>query len=177
MSITLEKTLAAAPITTRGQPTQLSADGKGERITYAVGLRPSKISHKLQTNRYLSQANLSSSAPSTIPLAPSNTPATQPLRPSRASPPQASTLHPVTSLVQSVSGMQWALRTQRGTITSSLDASMTLPGTATLNVLSLWVMDVKGLVTALLRTQETLWERSADIPRLSTLCRSDNKDL
>lgn len=45
MSITLEKTLAAAPITTRGQPTQLSADAKGERITYAVRLCPLPLSH------------------------------------------------------------------------------------------------------------------------------------
>jgi hypothetical protein len=36
MSIRLEKILAAAPATTRGQPTPLSADSKGERITYAV---------------------------------------------------------------------------------------------------------------------------------------------
>lgn len=36
MSISLDKILAAAPATTRGQPTQLSADSKGERIVYAV---------------------------------------------------------------------------------------------------------------------------------------------
>lgn len=36
MSITIDKILAAAPITTRGQPTQLSCDAKGERIAYAV---------------------------------------------------------------------------------------------------------------------------------------------
>lgn len=42
MSITVEKILAAAPITTRGQPTQLSCDAKGERIAYAV--RPSPTS-------------------------------------------------------------------------------------------------------------------------------------
>ena len=36
MSIVVEKILAASPATTRGQPTQLSADPKGERITYAV---------------------------------------------------------------------------------------------------------------------------------------------
>jgi WD repeat-containing protein 1 (actin-interacting protein 1) len=36
MSITLEKILAANPATLRGQPTQISADAKGERITYAV---------------------------------------------------------------------------------------------------------------------------------------------
>lgn len=39
MSITLEKILAAAPVTTRGQPTQLSADAKGERIAYAVSVQ------------------------------------------------------------------------------------------------------------------------------------------
>ena len=38
MSITIDKILAAAPVTTRGQPTQLSCDAKGERIAYAVGL-------------------------------------------------------------------------------------------------------------------------------------------
>lgn len=37
MSITIDKILAAAPVTTRGQPTQLSCDAKGERIAYAVG--------------------------------------------------------------------------------------------------------------------------------------------
>ncbi|KAH6617298.1 WD40-repeat-containing domain protein [Chaetomium tenue] len=37
MSIELEKILAAAPATTRGQPTQLSCDAKGERIAYASG--------------------------------------------------------------------------------------------------------------------------------------------
>ncbi|KAI1389839.1 WD40 repeat-like protein [Hypoxylon trugodes] len=37
MSITIEKILAAAPVTARGQPTQLSTDAKGERITYASG--------------------------------------------------------------------------------------------------------------------------------------------
>jgi hypothetical protein len=36
MSIELEKILAAAPATTRGQPTHLSCDPKGERIAYAV---------------------------------------------------------------------------------------------------------------------------------------------
>lgn len=39
MSIELEKILAAAPATTRGQPTQLSCDPKGERIAYAVSTR------------------------------------------------------------------------------------------------------------------------------------------
>ncbi|KAI0851347.1 WD40 repeat-like protein [Daldinia vernicosa] len=37
MSITIEKILAASPVTARGQPTQLSTDAKGERITYASG--------------------------------------------------------------------------------------------------------------------------------------------
>ncbi|KAK4100023.1 WD40 repeat-like protein [Parathielavia hyrcaniae] len=37
MSIAIEKILAAAPATTRGQPTQLSCDPKGERIAYASG--------------------------------------------------------------------------------------------------------------------------------------------
>lgn len=36
MSITIDKILAAVPATTRGQPTQLSCDAKGERIAYAV---------------------------------------------------------------------------------------------------------------------------------------------
>jgi WD40 repeat protein len=36
MSILIERILAASPTTTRGQPTQLSADSKGERIAYAV---------------------------------------------------------------------------------------------------------------------------------------------
>jgi hypothetical protein len=36
MSLTIDKILAAAPVTTRGQPTQLSCDAKGERIAYAV---------------------------------------------------------------------------------------------------------------------------------------------
>jgi hypothetical protein len=38
MSVTLEKILAASPATTRGQPTQLSTDAKGERIAYAVSI-------------------------------------------------------------------------------------------------------------------------------------------
>lgn len=38
MSITLDKILAATPATTRGQPTQLSVDAKGERIAYAVSI-------------------------------------------------------------------------------------------------------------------------------------------
>ncbi|ORY64943.1 WD domain-containing protein [Pseudomassariella vexata] len=37
MSLTLEKILAASPATTRGQPTQLSSDPKGQRIAYASG--------------------------------------------------------------------------------------------------------------------------------------------
>ncbi|KAH6655495.1 WD40-repeat-containing domain protein [Truncatella angustata] len=37
MSITIEKILAATPATSRGQPTQLSTDPKGERIAYASG--------------------------------------------------------------------------------------------------------------------------------------------
>lgn len=36
MSIELETILAANPATTRGQPTVLSCDAKGERIAYAV---------------------------------------------------------------------------------------------------------------------------------------------
>ena len=40
MSITIDKILAAAPATTRGQPTQLSCDAKGERIAYAVSTTP-----------------------------------------------------------------------------------------------------------------------------------------
>ncbi|POR38647.1 Ketol-acid reductoisomerase, mitochondrial [Tolypocladium paradoxum] len=36
-SITISRILAAAPATTRGQPTQLSADPKGQRIAYASG--------------------------------------------------------------------------------------------------------------------------------------------
>jgi len=35
-SITIERILAAAPVTTRGQATLLSADAKGTRIAYAV---------------------------------------------------------------------------------------------------------------------------------------------
>lgn len=35
-TITLERILAAVPSTTRGQPTQLSADAKGQRLAYAV---------------------------------------------------------------------------------------------------------------------------------------------
>ena len=38
MSIEIEQILAAAPATTRGQPTQLSVDAKGERLAYAVRL-------------------------------------------------------------------------------------------------------------------------------------------
>ncbi|KAL5606106.1 hypothetical protein BROUX41_006125 [Berkeleyomyces rouxiae] len=37
MSLTLDRTLAAAPATTRGLPTPISADKKGERIAYASG--------------------------------------------------------------------------------------------------------------------------------------------
>ncbi|KAK4166521.1 WD40-repeat-containing domain protein [Cladorrhinum sp. PSN259] len=37
MSIEIDTILAAAPATTRGQPTQLSVDAKGERIAYASG--------------------------------------------------------------------------------------------------------------------------------------------
>ncbi|KAM3508171.1 hypothetical protein MY11210_006833 [Beauveria gryllotalpidicola] len=36
-AITISKILAAAPATTRGQPTQLSTDSKGQRIAYASG--------------------------------------------------------------------------------------------------------------------------------------------
>ena len=35
-SITIDKILAPLPATTRGQPTQLSSDPKGERLAYAV---------------------------------------------------------------------------------------------------------------------------------------------
>ncbi|KAF6844778.1 WD repeat-containing protein C9G1.05 [Colletotrichum musicola] len=37
MSVTIEKILAASPATQRGQPTQLSADNKGQRLAYAAG--------------------------------------------------------------------------------------------------------------------------------------------
>ncbi|KXJ90870.1 WD40-repeat-containing domain protein [Microdochium bolleyi] len=37
MSVAIDKILAAAPVTARGQPTQLSTDAKGERIAYASG--------------------------------------------------------------------------------------------------------------------------------------------
>ncbi|TGJ78779.1 hypothetical protein E0Z10_g9984 [Xylaria hypoxylon] len=37
MPITIEKTLAASPVTTRGQPTQLSTDPAGTKIAYASG--------------------------------------------------------------------------------------------------------------------------------------------
>ncbi|KAI0879103.1 WD40-repeat-containing domain protein [Hypoxylon argillaceum] len=37
MPITIEKTLAASPVTTRGQPTQLSTDSAGTKIAYASG--------------------------------------------------------------------------------------------------------------------------------------------
>lgn len=40
MSITIDKILAANPATTRGQPTHLSCDPKGERIAYAVSCYP-----------------------------------------------------------------------------------------------------------------------------------------
>lgn len=36
-SITIDRILAAVPTTTRGQPTQLSADSKGQRLAYASG--------------------------------------------------------------------------------------------------------------------------------------------
>lgn len=38
-AITLERVLAAVPATTRGQPTPLSTDSKGQRIAYAVSFR------------------------------------------------------------------------------------------------------------------------------------------
>ena len=38
MSIEIEQILAASPATTRGQPTPLSCDPKGERIAYAVSI-------------------------------------------------------------------------------------------------------------------------------------------
>ncbi|GAP83158.1 putative WD domain-containing protein [Rosellinia necatrix] len=37
MSITIERTLAASPVTTRGQPTQLSTDAAGTKVAYASG--------------------------------------------------------------------------------------------------------------------------------------------
>ncbi|KAI8633740.1 WD40 repeat-like protein [Xylariaceae sp. FL1651] len=37
MSITIEKTFAASPVTARGQPTQLSTDAEGKWIVYASG--------------------------------------------------------------------------------------------------------------------------------------------
>jgi len=49
MSITIEKILAAAPATTRGQPTHLSTDKKGERIAYAVSFE----THFTQESTYL----------------------------------------------------------------------------------------------------------------------------
>lgn len=39
-SITVDRILAAAPVTLRGQPTPLSADPKGQRIAYAVSVDP-----------------------------------------------------------------------------------------------------------------------------------------
>jgi hypothetical protein len=43
MPITLDKILAAAPVTIRGQPTQISADAKGERIAYPVREDPQML--------------------------------------------------------------------------------------------------------------------------------------
>ena len=39
-SISIDRVLAASPVTVRGQPTQLSADPKGQRIAYAVSGTP-----------------------------------------------------------------------------------------------------------------------------------------
>lgn len=50
MSLTIDKILAAAPVTTRGQPTQLSCDAKGERIAYAVGLTASILCRRIHTH-------------------------------------------------------------------------------------------------------------------------------
>jgi hypothetical protein len=47
MSIEIDKILAAAPATTRGQPTQLSCDPKGERIAYAVSIPREPASPRL----------------------------------------------------------------------------------------------------------------------------------
>ncbi len=44
-AIALNKILAAAPATTRGQPTPLSTDSKGQRIAYAVSNHDSSGSH------------------------------------------------------------------------------------------------------------------------------------
>jgi len=49
MTIELETILAANPATTRGQPTILSCDAKGERIAYAVRLQPSPPHLSLST--------------------------------------------------------------------------------------------------------------------------------
>jgi len=59
MSIVIEKILAASPTTARGQPTQLSADPKGERITYAVS-KQSLSRRRENINNFTSLANQSS---------------------------------------------------------------------------------------------------------------------
>lgn len=89
-SITLNRILAAAPATTRGQPTQLSTDSKGQRIAYAVrphtkilSVRPFKF-HETLTSRH-SLANPSSSAQLKILPIVKSSPATRLPRPSHVS--------------------------------------------------------------------------------------------
>lgn len=48
-AITINQILAAAPATTRGQPTQLSTDSKGQRIAYAVSNQANTRSHRRQS--------------------------------------------------------------------------------------------------------------------------------
>ncbi|KAJ8123911.1 hypothetical protein ONZ43_g248 [Nemania bipapillata] len=56
MPITIEKTLAASPVTTRGQPTQLSTDSAGTKIAYAdCKWRCNWIGSSQVANRYLAE--------------------------------------------------------------------------------------------------------------------------
>lgn len=83
-----ESIWAASPSTTRGQPTQLSSDAKGERLAYAVRslFDPDRLKTTSSNREALSRINLSSCVQLTTPQSLDSIPNTRHRQPSHDSP-------------------------------------------------------------------------------------------
>ena len=177
-----ESIWAASPSTTRGQPTQLSSDSKGERLAYAVWiikLAETIISKKMAADGKApsSRINLSSSVRSITPPAPDSTPSTRLRRLSLAFLRQGFTSPVVMPVAMLGFGTVSVMESPRANTALSTAESMTWLGTAILNALLPWVMVNNAMGTASPGTVETPLVRSLDTGSRSTLSRSDSRGL
>lgn len=177
-----ESIWAASPSTTRGQPTQLSSDSKGERLAYAVWiikLAETIISKKMAADgkALSSRINLSSSVRSITPPAPDSTPSTRLRRPSLAFLRQGFTSPVVMPVAMLGFGTVSVMESPRANTALSTAKSMTWLGTAILSALLPWVMVNNAMGTASPGTVETPLVRSSDTGSRSTLSRSDSRGL